>query len=509
MRGQRWFKPGVNPDPTFSRRQFVTGATAAAAAVAVTRRAAAAAPAVAPSRPSFTQAAGTPIAPGAPLVSRRPPPPERAFVSPAVEARIRQVRAAIANPELGWLFENCYPNTLDTTVAFHGGAGSEDTFIITGDIPAMWLRDSTAQTWVYLPLAGGDENLRQLFRGLIRRQAHCVQLDPYANAFYAGPTLGEWRHDETEMKPGVHERKWEIDSLCYPLRLAYGYWRATHDRTPFDPHWLAAARLTVATFRVQQRLDGTSPYRFARKTTWFYDNSPNRGLGNPSRKTGLIHSAFRPSDDGCFYPYLIPSNFFAAVSLRQLAALLGELGLDPALRADALDLAGTLRRALAAGATVEHPTRGRIYAFEADGYGNAVMMDDANMPSLLSLPYLGACAIDDPVYQRSRAFALSPDNPYFHRGRYGEGIGGPHVAPDMIWPLSIIMRALTSRDDGEIRQCLRTLLATHAGTGFMHESFNPDAPQKFSRPWFAWCNAMFGELVSTLADTKPRLLASV
>lgn len=505
----------MNPQHPFNRRQFVfTGAVAATAAALARANPLRAAPAEAATEDAPTGSASAADAmrttvPAGTFPSRRPAPAKRTFVSEAVEARIRAVRAKIANPELGWLFENCYPNTLDTTVTFHGGPGAEDTFIITGDIPAMWLRDSTAQTWVYLPLAARDGKLRAFYRGLIRRQAHCVRLDPYANAFYAEPRLGQWRHDETEMKPGVHERKWEIDSLCYPIRLAHGYWQATHDRTPFDADWLAAARLTVETFRVQQRLETTGPYRFARRTDAFYDNSPGHGVGNPTRKIGLIHSAFRPSDDSCFYPFLIPSNFFAAVSLGQLADLLGELGTDDGLRRQCREMADTLQRVLGTAAVYEHPTRGRIHPFEVDGYGNALLMDDANMPSLLSLPYLGVCRADDPVYLRTRAFVLSPDNPYFHRGKFAEGIGGPHVAPDMIWPLSIIMRALTSRDDDEIRTCIRTLLATDAGTGFMHESFNPDNPAKYSRPWFAWCNSMFGELISSLADNNPALLRSV
>lgn len=494
-----------------NRREFLRSGTLAASALALSRTLRAAdAPAAGGGAPvgGNATAAASAIG-GSGFVSQRPPVDRRGFVSEAVEARIAAVRAQIKSPELAWLFENCYPNTLDTTVAFHGAPGAEDTFVITGDIPAMWLRDSTAQTTVYLPLAAQDAHLRQMYHGLIRRQARCVLLDPYANAFYAEPKLGEWRNDETEMKPGVHERKWEIDSLCYPLRLAHRYWQATGDLTPFDRTWLDAARLTVETFRVQQRLHGPGPYRFARKADAFYDNSPNHGLGNPTRKIGLIHSAFRPSDDSCFYPFLIPSNFFAEISLRQLAELLGALQVDDALRRECLQFADTLRAALASAATCEHPRHGRIYAFEVDGFGNALMMDDANMPSVLSLAYLGAVPRDDATYRRSRAFALSPDNPFFHSGKYAAGIGGPHVAPDMIWPLSIIMRALTSEADAEIVNCVRTLVATHAGTGFMHESFNPDDPAKFSRPWFAWCNSMFGELISTLADTKPHLLAAV
>jgi hypothetical protein len=443
------------------------------------------------------------------LASRRPPPAQRTFVSAAVEARIAAVRARINSPELAWLFENCYPNTLDTTVTFEDGAEGADTFVITGDIPAMWLRDSTAQTRVYLPLAKEDPALRGLFRGLIRRQARCILLDPYANAFYRGAELGEWSHDETAMKPGVHERKWELDSLCYPIQLASTYWEATGDRTPFDGTWLAAARLAVATMRTEQRMTGDTPYRFARKSDFFFDNSPNRGVGSPTRKIGLIHSAFRPSDDGCVFPFLIPSNCFAERSLRQLARLAVEVAGDSALQKECGALADALHEALQRHALCEHPVHGRIYAYEVDGFGNALMMDDANVPSLLALPYLGCCAPGDPVYRRTRECALSRDNPYFHQGRLAEGIGGPHVGPTMIWPLSIILRALTSTDDAEIEACVRMLLRTHAGTGFMHESFDPDDPSRFTRPWFAWCNSMFGELIGQLADTKPGLLAGI
>ena len=447
-----------------------------------------------PPRPAFPGGAG------------RPPLERRCFTSAAVEARIEALAPRIANPELARLFRNCYPNTLDTTVTLGGEPGDEDTFVITGDIPAMWLRDSAAQTLPYVDLAPQDEPLRRLFRGLLRRQAACVLLDPYANAFYQNQETGEFRDDETEMKPGIHERKWEIDSLCYPLRLAHAYWRTTADRAPFDHCWLSAARLILETFQVQQRLPAPGPYRFARKSDFFYDHSPNGGRGNPTRKIGLIHSAFRPSDDGCFYPFLIPSNFFAEAALRQLAELVREIYREESFATECLRLADTLKSALAGHATCDHPIHGRIFAFEVDGFGNALMMDDANIPSLLSLPYLGACGTEDPVYRRTRGFVLSPDNPYFHRGRLAEGVGGPHVAPTMIWPLSIIMRARTSRDESEIVQCLRMLAATHAGTGFMHESFDPDDPAKFSRPWFAWCNSQFGELIVHLSAHFPETL---
>jgi uncharacterized protein len=438
----------------------------------------------------------------------RPPLAERAFVSNAVEDTIVAVKRRIRNPYLATLFENCYPNTLDTTVQFSTRNGKPDTFVITGDIPAMWLRDSSAQVLPYLPLAKKDERLRDLFRGLIHRQAGCILLDSYANAFYPDDRKSPFASDVTEMRPGVHERKWEVDSLCYTIRLAYRYWSATEDAEPLDAAWLDAARRIVSTFREQQRLRGDGPYRFQRMTTMFYDNSPNSGLGNPTHKVGLIHSAFRPSDDACLFPFLIPSNMFALTSLRQLQQLCAKVLGDRELAEDAARLADELNSALEKHAAVHHPTHGRIYAYEIDGMGNALLMDDANVPSLLSLPYLGCCEIENSIYQQTRTFVLSDNNPYFFRGR-AEGIGGPHVGPGMIWPISIIMRALTSRSEDEIERCLRMLIDTTAETGFMHESFEAQDPRKYTRPWFAWCNSAFGELILMISESYPAILERV
>lgn len=438
----------------------------------------------------------------------RPPLQQRAFVSEAVESTIAEIKAATPNPRLATLFENCFPNTLDTTVKFSTRNGKPDTFVITGDITAMWLRDSSAQVQPYLPLAKSDAKLRQMFQGLIHRQAACILLDGYANAFYSTAHVGDFSSDLTEMRPGVHERKWEIDSLCYPIRLAHGYWTATGDTEALDENWHRAAMRIVAIFREQQRLMNDGPYKFQRLTTSFYDNSPNRGLGNPTRKVGLIHSAFRPSDDACFFPFLVPSNLFAVASLRQLQHLAREVFHDNELADSAAQLAETVNDAVRKYAVVDHRSYGKIYAYEVDGFGNTLLMDDANVPSLLSLPYLGCCSGDDPTYLRTRAFALSDDNPFFFRGST-EGIGSPHVGPGMIWPLSIIMRALTSQDDREIVSCLRMLLDSSAGTGFLHESFGANDPHTFTRPWFAWCNSSFGELVFSLARTKPQTLQKV
>jgi meiotically up-regulated gene 157 (Mug157) protein len=445
-------------------------------------------------------------APGA-FPSRRPPADKRKFTSEAVEAKIAEVKKSIADPELAWLFENCFPNTLDTTVRFGTLDGKPDTFVITGDIEAMWLRDSTAQVWPYLPLAKDDRRLRTMIEGVVRRQTRCILIDPYANAFNFGPTGSEWDKDLTEMKPELHERKWEIDSLCYPVRLAHGYWKQTGDGACFDDNWRRAAALVVRTFREQQRLHDRGPYHFQRVTAVPGDTLPQDGYGNPTRPCGLIHSGFRPSDDACIFPFLIPSNLFAITALQHLAEIHRTVHNDSAAAAECDDLSGEVRDALAKYATADKPEHGTIYAYEADGYGNQLFQDDANVPSLLSLPYLGCCAPDDPLYQRTRRFVLSDDNPYFYRGKAAEGLGGPHSGLNMIWPLGIITRALTSRDQQEIAGCLKTLKATHAGTGFMHESFFKDDSTKFTRSWFAWANTLFGELILYVHANYPGLLA--
>jgi meiotically up-regulated gene 157 (Mug157) protein len=433
----------------------------------------------------------------------RPAPSERKFVSQAVEAKIAEIKRAIVDPELAWLFENCFPNTLDTTVTFGVRDNRPDTLVITGDINAMWLRDSTAQVTPYLPLARTDKNLKELIAGVINRQTLCILIDRYANAFSFGEKACPWGvNDKPPLSPELCERKWEIDSLCYPIRLSHSYWKTTGDTSCFHSDWKQAIRLIVKTFREQQRLNGPGPYRFQRATDNPIDTPPFNGLGNPTRPVGLIHSAFRPSDDACVYPFLIPANLFAVVALKQLAEILSTVLSDRNLASECRALGQQLTDAVNT-----HGTRhGLVYAYEIDGFGNQLLMDDANVPSLLSLPYLGCCALRDPVYRRTRAFILSVDNPYFFRGKAGEGIGGPHVGLNMIWPLGIIMRALTSIYDEEILYCLRVLKNTHAGTGFMHEAFDKDDPRKFTRSWFAWANTIFGELIMTLYEQRPHLL---
>lgn len=438
----------------------------------------------------------------------RVPASQRKFTSKAVEAAIKEFKAKVKNPELGWLFENCFPNTLDTTVTYKNENGKPDTYVITGDIDAMWLRDSSAQVWPYIAFINKDAELKSLVAGVINRQITCILRDPYANAFYDDPNkVGEWKDDLTKMKPGLHERKWEIDSLCYPIRLAYKYWKLTGDTSPFDLRWDASVQTILRTFREQQRKKDDGPYSFQRKTAWATDGVPMNGYGYPVKPNGLICSSFRPSDDATVYSYLIPSNFFAVVSLRQAAEMVAAISKHTELATALTSLADEVDAALKKHAVIDTPQYGKVYAYEVNGFGSFNLMDDANVPSLLAMPYLNAIENTDPVYINTRKMLWSLNNPFFFKGTAGEGIGGPHAGKDMIWPISITVLALTSNSDAEIKACIEQLRKTHGGTGFMHESFNKNDAKNFTRKWFAWANTLFGELLWETYTTKPQLLA--
>ena len=431
---------------------------------------------------------------------------KRCFTSPVIENVISDMQKSIKDPELSWMFGNCYPNTLDRTVTFSMKNGKPDTFVITGDIFAMWLRDCSAQVWPYMPYMKDDSSLKQLIAGVINRQVACILIDPYANAFNKDKEGSYWMTDITEMKPELHERKWEVDGLCYVIRLGYHYWKLTGDNSVFDAQWQDAMKLIVRTFKEQQRKNNDGPYSFMRKTETASDTQFGKGFGNPVRPTGMIYSAFRPSDDATTYGFLVPSNAFAVVSLRQLAEMENEIKHDELFAAECSDLAIEINNAINKYGIVKHPKYGKIYAFEVDGYGNYLMMDDANVPSLLSLPYLDYVSAKNKIYQNTRKFVWSEDNPYFYKGTAGEGIGGPHVGKDMIWPMAVIMRALTTNDPEEIGNCLKILKHTHAKTGFMHETFNKNNPENYTRSWFAWANTLFGELLLKIQAEHPELL---
>ena len=498
----------MNHDILFNRRDFIRTATLAASAFAVSTQTFGA---DAKGKGKGKGAKGGAAAPAAmtpdgfPVV--RTPLAKRRFTSAAVERMIEKIQSSIGNREMAWLFGNCFPNTLDTTVEFEMRDGRPDTYVITGDIDAMWLRDSSAQVYPYLDLMKDDEPLRLLIAGVINHQTRCVLKDPYANAFYKDPEKrGEWAKDHTKMLPGVHERKWEIDSLCYPIRLAHRYWKLSGDTAPFDAAWHDAIRLTLQTFREQQRKTDKGPYVFQRTTRHPTDSLPGRGYGNPAKPVGLIYSMFRPSDDATIFPFLVPSNFFAVVSMRQAAEMVAKLRNDAALAAQCRALADEVEAALKEHAIVNHPKAGRVYAFEVDGFGNFYCTDDGNVPNMLSLPYIGAMPVDDAIYQNTRRMILSPVNPYWCIGKAATGLGGPHVGVDMIWPLGIITEGLTATRDAEIARCLKVLQTTHAGKGFMHEAFHKDNPAQFTRAWFAWANTIFGEFVLKTYYERPHLL---
>ncbi|MFT6842206.1 MAG: meiotically up-regulated gene 157 (Mug157) protein [Psychroserpens sp.] len=439
--------------------------------------------------------------------SMRPALADRNFTSVAVENTIKKIKAVIKDKELAWMFENCFPNTLDTTIDYEIIDGKPDTFVITGDIDAMWLRDSTAQVWPYMSLISKDKKLKKLVKGLINRQVKCVILDPYANAFYKDKTkISHWKSDVTQMLPGIHERKWEIDSLCYVVRLANEYYQITNDASIFDKDWDKAMRLIVKTFKTEQRKNNESDYYFSRNSTSVIDSPPFGGTGRPAKPNGLICSMFRPSDDSTMYPYLIPSNIFAALSLKQLSVIYKNELDENEFATVCEEMSIEVDNAVKKYAISKHLNYGKIYAYEVDGFGNKLFTDDANVPSLMSLAYLGAHKLTDKLYKNTRKFLLSDNNPYFLKGKLAEGQGSPHTGKNKIWPMGIILRAMTSTDTNEIIKCLKMLKATHAGTGFMHEGFDKDNPKNYGRDWFAWANTLFGELILKVYNENRSLL---
>ncbi len=434
----------------------------------------------------------------------RPPPEKRKFTSEAVEKEIARVTSAIADPEVAWIFQACYPNTLDTTVKFSDANGKPDTFIITGDINAMWLRDSSAQVQGYIPLCKEDPHLAEMISGLIHRQAANILIDPYANAFQYDASHPSPHHkDKTEMRPGVFEHKWELDSLCYPIRLAYEYWKVTGDTATFDDEWWKAMRLAEATMRDQQRKNDHGKY--------WYD--PGRlppgqdGHGAPIKPTGMICSAFRQSDDAAVYLFNIPENLFAVTALGQLAEMTDAMKPGDPFAAECRALAAEVQKGIEDYGIVDSPKWGKIFAYECDGLGHTLLMEDAGIPGLVSIPYITPSLAGNPVVLDSRRFALSPDDPYWCRGTAAEGTCSPHRGKNNIWPLGLVMRAMTSTDSDEITKCLAMLKTSSAGTGFMHEAFKKDDPTKYSRRWFAWVNNLYGEMIIKVLREHPEILA--
>lgn len=391
---------------------------------------------------------------------------------------------------LGIIARNCLLNTWQTTTFL---LDDGTTYLITGDIAAMWLRDSSCQVEPYIRFAAADGDVRAVLLGLARRQALYLTTDPYANAFNPAASGHEgFPQDQTQKNPWVFERKFELDSLCYPVRFWWMLWCATGDRLLFTPELHAALAGIVATMRTEQHHE-RSPYRFQRPGGPAADTLPCAGQGSPVAYTGMVWSGFRPSDDACRFHYLIPAQLFAAHVLRFVVTFAADGFGDAGLAHEAAALRSEILAGVERYGRVEHPEFGPIYAYEVDGLGGYHLMDDANVPSLLSLPYLDVCAKDDPVYCNTRRFVLSPANPYYFIGRTARGIGSPHTPHGYVWPLALIVQALTATDPKEEQELLATLLRSEAGTGLMHESFDPSDPNLYTRPWFGWANALFAE----------------
>jgi uncharacterized protein len=396
-------------------------------------------------------------------------------------------------PRLPKMFADTFGNTFTTTLQPQQDGS---VFVITGDIPAMWLRDSAAQVKPYLHLAKTDEQFASLIAGVVIRQMQYVLHDPYANAFNERANGRCHNKDKTLMSDWIWERKYELDSLCAPLKLAYELWKTTGQTDHLNDTFVQAAEKIIETITLEQHHE-KSPYSFERFEGPPSDTLTHNGHGNPVAYTGMSWSGFRPSDDACQYNYLIPSNMFAVVVLRHLC----ELPLSHAiLKAKAAALAETIRHGIELYGKTNHETFGTIYAYETDGLGHYHLMDDANVPSLLSAPYLGYCSKEDETYQATRAFILSEGNPYFYHGKVAKGVGSPHTPDEYIWPIALCMQGLTSSSRQEQLELLETLITTDAGTGLMHESFHKDDPSKFTRPWFAWANSLFAEFVLELCE---------
>lgn len=431
----------------------------------------------------------------------RPEPQDRLFRSDAIEDVIKKVSTKIADDDIRRMFMQCFPNTLDTTVYHSEHENRPDTFVVTGDIPAMWLRDSVNQVWPYLRYISEDKEIKKLFLGLLHRQTICINSDPYANAF---------KREIHNNKIEVWERKYELDSLAAFYRLSYGYYNETKDLSPFNNSWLHAINETLSIIHTEQNtLDKQNHellYHFTTSSGHLHPAVRLGGYGYPGKHCGLSRCVFRPSDDETVFPYLIPANAMAVVYLRKLITLLEEISANETAKL-AGKLAEQIDQGIKENGIVEHKKYGEIYAYEVDGYGSSCIMDDPNIPSLLSLPYLGYCSNQDPIYQNTRKLILSRWNSFFAKGEVACGLTSPHVGIcDHFWPMATIMQALTSDDEKEITECLQTLKRTHAGTYFMHESVNVDDEHHFTRRWFAWVNSLFGELILKTYDNYPETL---
>ncbi|KAK0275421.1 hypothetical protein LTR35_011123 [Friedmanniomyces endolithicus] len=454
----------------------------------------------------------------------------RTFNSSIVESTLNTVSNNISDPDLKRLFTNSYPSTVDTAIKWKGyAAGSDEelTFVITGDINAMWPRDSANQMQSYLPLLTADNSsnsLASLYRGVINLQARYISLDPYCNSFQppvesgVSPSPNPSASDDTVFpnytNTSVFECKYELDSLAAFLEVSTNYYNATEDFTFFKKYsWVQAVEtvlevaqnMTVPTYQANGNVSVLS-YSFTRLTTRSSETTENDGKGNPfNNGTGLIRSFFRPSDDSTIFQGFIPANMMFSRFLASSATIAEAIG-ESDLCNRMTTMASDLRTAITAHGIVETAAYGQIYAYEVDGYMGQNIMDDANIPSLLAAPFFGYLDLNDPVYQNTRKLLLSANNPYFMRGPQISAIGGAHDGPGFAWPMAAIVRILTSNDDAEITQQLQEIVSTTDGLGLIHESINTFNVSDWTRQWFSWANGLFGQMILDLDDRKPYIL---
>ncbi|KAG2181980.1 hypothetical protein INT43_006906 [Umbelopsis isabellina] len=459
------------------------------------------------------------------LPFQRPPEYCRRFNSSVIENVIQDTTSKMKDPDLAQLFRNAFPNTLDTTV--HNGCvnntcdGLPKSFVITGDIPAMWIRDSTSQVNPYLPFAMQDLSLKNLILGVIYMQAQFLNIDPYANAFKMptsqtddGMNIAKRDVTDTIVPLQVWEEKYEIDSLANFLRLSHSYWNTTGDSSfTQSPTWMSAVEKVIETIHQQQEPtynEADRPtkafYKFVKESTSPEETQYLDGRGNPTARTGMVRSLFRPSDDATIFPFFIPGNAMMSVELHHLSELLNATNGNQTLSSIASTLSDEIRQAIYDYGVIDHNQYGKVLAYEVDGYGGHLVMDDANVPSLLSLPYLGFMDQNDPLYQNTRKLVLSRSNPYYFQGTRGAGVGGPHVGIGAIWPMSLITKIMTSSDDEEISSSLAIILNTTDSTGLIHESFDAWDQGVYTRPWFSWANGFFAEAILKIARERPHLI---
>ncbi|PSK35092.1 Meiotically up-regulated protein 157 protein [Elsinoe australis] len=474
------------------------------------------------------------------LPYQRPQELCRTFESEYVERTIAHMNTVMQDKDLARIFENAFPNTLDTTVRWHvdgteklddvsdgfdyddGRWEGAQTFVVTGDIDAEWLRDSTNQLAQYQRLVKKDSALNNLILGAINTQAEYVIESPYCNAFQPPPPSG-LAPSGAGAKDNVHpayepskvfECKYELDSLAAFLSLGNQFNNHSSSTTFLNPRWYAALKTLLHTLDEQAKPTfdeetGTherNEYTFQRQTDSGTETLNLRGVGNPlGPGTGLIRSAFRPSDDATILGFFIPANAMMSVELRRTASILKAAG-KPSLSQDLAARADAIEKGIWEHGVVEHKKWGKVFAYEVDGYGSHILMDDANLPSLLSLPLLGFVDKEDEVYRNTRKMILSrAGNPYYLEGRAFHGIGGPHIGLSNAWPMSLLVQIMTSDDEEEIMKCLE-LVKKGCPLGLVHESVNVDKVRDYTRPWFAWANSVFAQTILDLAERKPELL---